>query len=176
MLSHSVMSDSLQSHRLYPIRFLCPWDSPGKNTGVGCHALLQGIFPTQISNAWLLHLLHWQEEPLTLNQGCPNHRPANENPEQTCLCPTIPIYVSLYFPAPPEYHLSLCILLSSAQPLGYISLSCTEDIQPEHGSSFCNPCHSHFLCFSSLNSFTVEIETIYSGNLNSILMTSSINC
>ena len=26
--------------------FLCPWDSPGKNTGVGCHALLQGIFPT----------------------------------------------------------------------------------------------------------------------------------
>ena len=25
---------------------LCPWDSPGKNTGVGCHALLQGIFPT----------------------------------------------------------------------------------------------------------------------------------
>ena len=31
-------------------RLLCPWDSPGKNTGVGCHALLQGIFPTQGSN------------------------------------------------------------------------------------------------------------------------------
>ena len=30
--------------------FLCPWDSPGKNTEVGCHALLQGIFPTQGSN------------------------------------------------------------------------------------------------------------------------------
>ena len=29
---------------------LCPWDSPGKNTEVGCHALLQGIFPTQGSN------------------------------------------------------------------------------------------------------------------------------
>ena len=28
-------------------RLLCPWDSPGKNTGVGCHAFLQGIFPTQ---------------------------------------------------------------------------------------------------------------------------------
>ena len=27
-------------------RLFCPWDSPGKNTGVGCHALLQGIFPT----------------------------------------------------------------------------------------------------------------------------------
>ena len=31
------------------------WDSPGKNTGVGCHALLQGIFPTQGSNQGLLH-------------------------------------------------------------------------------------------------------------------------
>ena len=31
------------------------WDSPGKNTGVGCHALLQGIFPTQRSNLGLLH-------------------------------------------------------------------------------------------------------------------------
>ena len=35
-------------------------DSPGKNTGVGCHALLQGIFPTQVSNPCLLRLLHWQ--------------------------------------------------------------------------------------------------------------------
>ena len=33
-------------------------DSLGKNTGVGCHALHQGIFPTQRSNACLLHLLH----------------------------------------------------------------------------------------------------------------------
>ena len=35
-------------------------DSPGKNTGVDCHTLLQGIFPTQGSNPCLLHLLHWQ--------------------------------------------------------------------------------------------------------------------
>ena len=35
-------------------------DSPGNNTGVGCYALLQGIFPTQGSNLHLLHLLHWQ--------------------------------------------------------------------------------------------------------------------
>ena len=34
---------------------LCPWDSPGKNTGVGCHSLLQGIFPSQESNPSLLH-------------------------------------------------------------------------------------------------------------------------
>ena len=38
------MSDSLQPFGLLPARLLCPWDSSGKNTGVGCHALLQGIF------------------------------------------------------------------------------------------------------------------------------------
>ena len=35
------MSDSVQPHRQQPTRLLCPWDSPGKNTGVGCHFLLQ---------------------------------------------------------------------------------------------------------------------------------------
>ena len=46
------------SHGLQPARLLCPWDSPGKNTGVGCRFLLQGIFPTQGLNQCLLHLLH----------------------------------------------------------------------------------------------------------------------
>ena len=41
-------------------------DSPGKNTGVGCHALLQGIFPTKGSNPSLLCLLHWQACSLPL--------------------------------------------------------------------------------------------------------------
>ena len=45
---------------------LCPWDSLDNNTGVGCHALLQGIFPTQGSNPGLLHLLHWQVGSLPL--------------------------------------------------------------------------------------------------------------
>ena len=45
-------------------KFLYPWDSPGKNTGVGCHSLLQGIFPTQGSNLHLLCLLHWQADSL----------------------------------------------------------------------------------------------------------------
>ena len=44
----------------------CPWDFPGKNTGVSCHFLLQGIFPTQGSNPRLLHLLHWQADSLPL--------------------------------------------------------------------------------------------------------------
>ena len=54
-LRHSVVSDSLQSHGLQPASLLCPWDSPGKNTGVGIHSLLQGIFPAQGSNLGLLH-------------------------------------------------------------------------------------------------------------------------
>ena len=41
-------------------------DSPGKNTGVGCHFFLQGIFLTQGSNPCLLHLLHWQAGSLPL--------------------------------------------------------------------------------------------------------------
>ena len=42
-----VMSDSLWPHGLQPARLLCPWDFPGKNTGVGGHALLQEISLTQ---------------------------------------------------------------------------------------------------------------------------------
>ena len=37
----SVVSDSVRPHGLQPTRLLRPWDSPGKNTGVGCHFLLQ---------------------------------------------------------------------------------------------------------------------------------------
>ena len=54
-VSHSVMPDSLRPHGLQPTRLLCPWDFPGKDTGVGCHFLLQGIFPTQGLNPGLLH-------------------------------------------------------------------------------------------------------------------------
>ena len=43
-------SSPLWPHGLEPTRFFCPWDPPGKNTGVGCHSFLQGIFPTQGSN------------------------------------------------------------------------------------------------------------------------------
>ena len=63
----SVVSDSLQSRELMPSRLLCPWDLPGKNTGVGCHFLCQGIFPTQGSNLCLLCLLHWQPDSLPLS-------------------------------------------------------------------------------------------------------------
>ena len=53
-------------HRPQSTRLLCPWNSPGKNTGMGCHFLLQGIFPTQGSNQGLLCLLYLQEGSLPL--------------------------------------------------------------------------------------------------------------
>ena len=64
-LSCSVVSNSIiRPHELQPARLLCPWDSPGQNTGVGCHAFLQGILPIQRLN---LCLLHWQAASLPLN-------------------------------------------------------------------------------------------------------------
>ena len=54
-LSRSVVSDSLQRHGQQPSRLLCPWNFPGKNTGVGCYFLLQGIFPTLGLNPGLPH-------------------------------------------------------------------------------------------------------------------------
>ena len=62
----SVVSSSVRPQGLGPTTFLCPWDSPGKKTGVGCHFLLQGIFPIQGPNPHLLCLLHWQAGSLPL--------------------------------------------------------------------------------------------------------------
>ena len=56
-ISHSVMSHSA-TLRTVAISLLSPWNSLGKNTGVGYHSLLQGIFQTQGSNP---HLLHYRQ-------------------------------------------------------------------------------------------------------------------
>ena len=50
----------VKPYGLWPTRLLCPWDSQGKNTGVGCPAFLQGIFLKHGSGPRLLCLLHWQ--------------------------------------------------------------------------------------------------------------------
>ena len=47
LFSSYIMSDSFWPHGLEPTRLLCPWDFPGKSTGVGCHCLLQRVFPIQ---------------------------------------------------------------------------------------------------------------------------------
>ena len=54
-VSRSVVPNSLWPHGLQPTRLVCPWHFPSTDTGVDCHFLLQGIFPTQGSNLGLLH-------------------------------------------------------------------------------------------------------------------------
>ena len=66
VLSCSVMSNSLRLHGPWRTRLLCPWNFPGKYTGVGCHFLLQEIFPTQEFNPGLLYFLNWQADSSTL--------------------------------------------------------------------------------------------------------------
>ena len=61
----SVMSDSATPWTVAGL--LCPWDFPGRKARVGCYFLLQGIFPTQGSNASLLHPLPWQVASLPLS-------------------------------------------------------------------------------------------------------------
>ena len=63
MLSNPFVANSLQPHGLEPARLLCAWNFSGKNTGMGCHFLLQGIIPTQGSKPCLLL---WQADSLTL--------------------------------------------------------------------------------------------------------------
>ena len=70
---HSVVSVCSQPQSrptLCDPRLLCPWDSLGKNTGVGCHALLQGILPAQGWNLCLLRFLHQQADSLPLVPPC----------------------------------------------------------------------------------------------------------
>ena len=65
--SHSVVSDSLQLHGL------CPWNSPGQNTGVDSLSFLQGIFPTQESNPGLPYYgqtLFWGGSKITADGAC----------------------------------------------------------------------------------------------------------
>ena len=66
-------SPTLQSHILYLARLLCPWNSPGKNTRLGSHSLLQGIFLTQGWNLGLLHhrqiLYHLSHQGIKSNES-----------------------------------------------------------------------------------------------------------
>ena len=65
LLSCSVVSDSMWPHRWQPTRLSCPWDSPGKNTGVGCHFLLQCMKVKSESE---------------IAQSCPTQRPHGLQP------------------------------------------------------------------------------------------------
>ena len=71
-------SESLGPHGLSATKLLCPWNFPGKNTGRGCHFLLQGISPTQGLNPGLLHcrqiLYHLNHQGNPKQEGNPKQR------------------------------------------------------------------------------------------------------
>ena len=68
---------------------------PGKNTGVGCHALPQGIFPTQGSNPHLLHLLHCKRILYVQPPGKPFSCTVLPNNECTLIYPVIPLLTNI---------------------------------------------------------------------------------
>ena len=82
------MHKSLQScPTLYnPMDCICPWDSPGKNIGVDCNALLQGIFPIHEQNLHLICLLHWQAGSFAL---APRGKPIGSQRYSNNWCPVI---------------------------------------------------------------------------------------
>ena len=87
--SRSVMSDSSRPHELQPTRLLCPWDFPGKSTGVGCHCLLlfwklevlnQGV--RRVGSFWRL----WGKDPFHVS---PSFREPAGN---LCCCCKTPVF------------------------------------------------------------------------------------
>ena len=105
VFSCSVVSDSLRPHGLcmgFPRQdpsLLCSWNFPGKDTGVGCHFFLQGIFLTQGSNSCLWSLLHWQVDSLPL---VPHGKPIflitwNKMDRSTRILEILRIYSNFYY-------------------------------------------------------------------------------
>ena len=90
VLSHCSHVHLFVTHWTAPTRLLCPWDSPGKNTGVGCYALLQGISLTQKLNLHLLRFLHWQAGSLPPPRHIPcENRKLKIYPHPRLHCSTI---------------------------------------------------------------------------------------
>ena len=96
-----VSAQTLCGSMIAASRLLCPWNSLGKNAGVGCHFLLQGLFPTQGSNPCLLH---WQVNSLPLS-----HRGS----------PCVLSHTCIYAHSCVLFVYSLCVSLSYRQCLRY---------------------------------------------------------
>ena len=90
----SVVPDSVQPHRRQPTRLLCPWDSPGKNTGVGCHFLLQVslyiacsickqrmLLPSSHHIAASQRVIPEGDSRLRRQRGLPSAKPSQHSPQ-----------------------------------------------------------------------------------------------
>ena len=111
VLSCSVVLDPVTPWTA-PARLLCPWHSPGKNTGVGCHALLQGILPAQGSDPGLLYcsqVLYWlshRGSPRILEWvACLISRGSSWPRNQTRVSYIAGIFFTSWVPGKPHYTL-----------------------------------------------------------------------
>ena len=96
----SGVSDSLQPSGLWLTRLLCPWDSPGKNTGVGCHFLLQ-LWRTADTNTTLYSILYSSKHQFKKKRGQDrSHKNALQNPETSSFA----ILVLTYHSSPNPLH------------------------------------------------------------------------
>ena len=103
------MSDSLQPHGLWPAKLLCPWDSLGKNTGVGCHALLQGNLPNPGIESKSLMPPAWQGRSLPLvTPGKPNDMSHFKKTTLALLIYAAAVSLDLGFPEPSLPYFNLC--------------------------------------------------------------------
>ena len=110
-----------------PARLLCPWSSPGKNAGVGCHSLLQGIFSKQGSNPGFLHTRQILYQ--LSHQGNPTYIPIHIYVAK--LCPTLCDPMDCSTPGFPVIH----YLLEFVQTYFH----CIDNaIQPSHYLSPCS--------------------------------------
>ena len=115
---------TLQPHGLWPARLLCPWNSPGKNTGVGCHSLLQGIFPTQGWNPGLPHcrqiLYHFSSSVQFSHSVMSDSLRPHESQHARPPCPSPTVAPS----APCAWNLSLICVFSSPTILLFKNFFC----------------------------------------------------
>ena len=111
------MFDSLWLHGLKPARLLGPWNSPGKNTGVGSHSLLQEIFPTQGGNLLLLLL-----SPFSLVRLCVTPQMAAHQAPPSLGFPRQDHCSGLPFPSPMQesekWKWSRSVVSDSSRPHG----------------------------------------------------------
>ena len=113
--SRSVMSDSSRPHGLQPTRLLCPWDFPGKSTGMGCHCLLQIFLKRSLVFPILLFSsisLHWSLRKPFLSLLAILWNSANSYIFPFILCFSL-LFLSQLFVRPPQTAILLfCISFS----------------------------------------------------------------
>ena len=151
VFSCSVMSDCWQPMGCSPARPLCPWDFPGKNTGVGCQFLLQGLFPTKGLNLCPLHwqadFYHWAtREPPPLDYPSPIQQRFSKKSDATYL--HFPIKAWLIMD-------TLAMNYSWATLLHGWSINFLKSLLP---SKCLQPCHPSFWWLSNFNWSIVALQ------------------